>query len=444
MRDRPQGSGYVLLAAQGYGEVELIVRIVGIGGHRLLEKGGGIQTPAAGRHALVVDHFRQRQLLADKSEGVFRLDVTAQIEISQAAIEVGLAGIGVVARQASQGGGRQLKLLVGEIGLAQSQQRGREAGVQPHRFFQVPDLFVGIGLHQPADVVLKGVHPQPGAGGDEGVAGDGELRIELLGQPPGKAVQHIEQMGHIRLFLNRRGHVQSIHFQHLGLGLKAGAGGRKRPYDEVVRIQRLRQANGAGAGRLKGGGQPQVVECIEPVIAADGHKSGRGQTPVQHLRNSFADPVQVRLVGAVVEGEHQQAAVPATVPARGSAPSSTGQQKRQDQQPAGNALEAGGAPYQYSSGVRFRGLSFSARNHIFRVCRLATWGRLKCSTAAHSPWRSSRQTMLPPRRCAIAPGARSRWKSKKRVSRASLRAPRFSIRRGGSYLVEKAKPTLKS
>ena len=47
-----------------------------------------------------------------------------------------------------------------------------------------------------------------------------------------------------------------IHFQDLGLGLEACTAGRKRPHDDVVRIQRLRQANGAGAGRLKGGGQP--------------------------------------------------------------------------------------------------------------------------------------------------------------------------------------------
>ena len=48
-----------------------------------------------------------------------------------------------------------------------------------------------------------------------------------------------------------------------------------------------------------------MVECIEAVIAADGQKSGRGKTPVQHFRDSFANPVQVRLVAAIVEGQHQ-------------------------------------------------------------------------------------------------------------------------------------------
>ncbi len=157
--DRLQRSRYVFLAAQGKRQVELVVRIIGIGRYRLLEEGGGVQATAAGRHSLVVDHFGQRQLLAHKGEGVFRFHIAAQIEIGQTAIEVGLACVGVVARQAPQGGGCQIELLVGKIGLAQSQEGRREAGVEPHALFQVADLLRRIGFHQPADVVLKGVYP---------------------------------------------------------------------------------------------------------------------------------------------------------------------------------------------------------------------------------------------------------------------------------------------
>ena len=56
--DGAQRSRDILLAIQGQRKVELIIGIVGIGGHRLLEKGGGVQTPAARRDTLVVDHFR--------------------------------------------------------------------------------------------------------------------------------------------------------------------------------------------------------------------------------------------------------------------------------------------------------------------------------------------------------------------------------------------------
>ena len=83
------------------------------------------------------------------------------------------------------------------------------------------NLLCGIGFHQSADVVLKGVHPQPGAGGDESISGHSKLRIDLLCQSPGKAIEHVEQMRHVRLFLNRSGHVQCIHFQDLRFGLKA-------------------------------------------------------------------------------------------------------------------------------------------------------------------------------------------------------------------------------
>ena len=137
----------------------MIIRIVAIGGHRLLKKGGGVLAAAAGRNPLVVDDFRQRQLLIDKGKSIFRLDVAAQIEISQPAIEVGLQGAGVVARQPSQGIGRQLELLVGKICLSQGQQRRREAGVQAHRLFQMPDLFCRVGFYQSAGVVLKRVDP---------------------------------------------------------------------------------------------------------------------------------------------------------------------------------------------------------------------------------------------------------------------------------------------
>ena len=58
LADRPQRRRNVLLAAHGHGEVELIVRIVGVGRHRLLEECSGIMATAADCHALVVDHFR--------------------------------------------------------------------------------------------------------------------------------------------------------------------------------------------------------------------------------------------------------------------------------------------------------------------------------------------------------------------------------------------------
>ena len=57
-----------------------------------------------------------------------------------------------------------------------------------------------------------------------------------------------------------------------------------------------------------------MVECVEPVIAANGHKAGGGKTPVEDFRHRFADPVQIGLIGEVLEGQHQEQFPPSLAP----------------------------------------------------------------------------------------------------------------------------------
>jgi len=48
-----------------------------------------------------------------------------------------------------------------------------------------------------------------------------------------------------------------------------------------------------------------VVERVLEVIVADGQKAGGSKPLVERVGERVADPPEVRLAGAVVEGQHQ-------------------------------------------------------------------------------------------------------------------------------------------
>ena len=54
-----------------------------------------------------------------------------------------------------------------------------------------------------------------------------------------------------------------------------------------------------------------MVERVQPVIAADGHKACRRKTPVEYFRDRLADPVQIRLVACGCRRGAPAAVVPA-------------------------------------------------------------------------------------------------------------------------------------
>src|ERR1700722_16131317 len=73
-----------------------------------------------------------------------------------------------------------------------------------------------------------------------------------------------------------------------------------------------------------------MIEGVQPIVAADGHKASRGQTEIQNFRYRFANPIQVWLVSLVVEGKHQQQTALHPGGVLGHQPA--GQEKRQYQQ----------------------------------------------------------------------------------------------------------------
>ena len=56
---------------------------------------------------------------------------------------------------------------------------------------------------------------------------------------------------------------------------------------------------------LKPGGQAEVVERVLAVVAADGEEARGGEALVEGVGERVADPVEVGLAGAVVEGEDE-------------------------------------------------------------------------------------------------------------------------------------------
>ena len=52
-----------------------------------------------------------------------------------------------------------------------------------------------------------------------------------------------------------------------------------------------------------------MLERVLAIVTADDVEAGSAEALVEDLRDSFADPVQIGLAGAVVEGQHEEQAV---------------------------------------------------------------------------------------------------------------------------------------
>ena len=108
----------------------------------------------------------------------------------------------------------------------------------------------------------------------------------------------------------RRREPQRVHVQQLCRYVQRSAVERVGADDDVIRIECLRQADGGGAGWLKAQRQPEMIERVLAIAAAD-HLEACGAEPlIQNLGHSLADPVEAGLPGAIVKGQrHQQARV---------------------------------------------------------------------------------------------------------------------------------------
>ena len=179
-----EGFGFLALAEEADGEVEVVVGVVGVCGGGLAVEGDGVFAAAAEGDALVVDDFRQGQDAGDGGEGFFGVLVVAAEELGEAAVEAGFEFGGVAASDAAEADGGGLVLLRGELEAADGEPCGGEMGVEVGGFLEVALALVDIALGDAADVLLEGIEAEGGAGGAEGLLGDGEVGVELAGELP--------------------------------------------------------------------------------------------------------------------------------------------------------------------------------------------------------------------------------------------------------------------
>ncbi len=168
------------------------------------------------------------------------------------------------------------------------------------------DAVLGIRRHEGLDVILEGVGVQALVRSKKGLLSHGVRRVELPRYLPCQAVERLQQLALVSILADLRPDVQVGDVQNFGIGRHLVRRCRVMAENHVVGVQCLRNADRRCARRLQVRRQPQMIEGIEPIAAADGQKSRRVQAPVQNVRKRLADPVQVGGPTPVLEGKHQQ------------------------------------------------------------------------------------------------------------------------------------------
>ena len=106
-----------------------------------------------------------------------------------------------------------------------------------------------------------------------------------------------------------------VDFEDLGLDGDAVVFEVVAANDDVVGVERLGDADGGGARGAEVGGKAEMVEGVEAVVVGEGEEAGRGESLVEGVREGVADPVEIRVSGAVVEGQDEDDAA-ASLPSR--------------------------------------------------------------------------------------------------------------------------------
>ena len=291
----------------------MVVGIAGVGCGYLFKEWGCVLALTACGDALVVDHLRQREAAGDEGKCGCRLGVFCVVEAGEAEVEAGFESYAVIGLDLCERGGGCIVLACGVLLLAEGKKRRGvvwrlgDCGLQA---LQTLLFRRGRGT---ADVVLEGAEAHAARGCEECLLGHREVRVHLLRDLPGDGVFYIEEPWQLTRIEQRRGHLQLVYVQYLRLyfdmaGGCAGVGDMIAADDDEVSIERLGDADGGGSTRLEARGQAEVVERILAVIAADGEEAGGGEALVESVRERVADPVQVGLAGAVVEGKDEDEA----------------------------------------------------------------------------------------------------------------------------------------
>ena len=100
-------------------------------------------------------------------------------------------------------------------------------------------------------------------------------------------------------------HAELVDVENLGLYGDAAIVDGVAADDDVVGVEGLGDADGGGAGGAEVDGEAEVIESVLAVVAGDGEEAGGGKALVEGVGEGVADPGEVGLAGAVVEGKDE-------------------------------------------------------------------------------------------------------------------------------------------
>ena len=200
---------------------------------------------------------------------------------------------------------------VGVLGFAEGEERGGVVGSDLDGGLEALDLFLrGCGADA-ADVIFEGTEGDASGGGEKGLLGYVEVRVDLAGDLPGESVLDVEEAGELAGVGEGLRHVELIDVEDLGLDGDAVLVDGVVADDDVVGVEGLGDADGGGAGGAEVGGKAEVVERELAIVAGDGEEAGGGEALVEGVGEGIADPCEIGLAGAVVEGKDQDDAASA-------------------------------------------------------------------------------------------------------------------------------------
>ena len=264
----------------------MVVGIAGIGVGGTEEEGEGIFRLAIECYALIVDYLWQGQAGGDEGEGGFGLGVFGAVEAGKAEVEVGFKREAIRLGDLGKGGGSLIVLAIKIELLAEGEGGGGVGGGFGDRGLEVPEALLsssgaGEGGIRAANVVFEGAEADAGRCGEEGLLGDGETWIDAASDLPGDGIFDVEEAAELGRVVKRGGEIQLRDFKDLRLDEDAGGRGRRgggglnvvAADDDVVGVERLRDAEGGGAGGTEVGGEAEVVEREEAVVMRDGEEA---------------------------------------------------------------------------------------------------------------------------------------------------------------------------
>ena len=299
----------VSAAKVGGGEVVVVVRVAGVCVGCAEEECEGIFTLAIKCDALIVDDLRQGQARGDEVEGGFGLGIFCAVEAGEAEVEVSFECEAISLRNLGEDGGGLVILAIGIKLLAEGERRcGVVWGFRDGGLEVLEALGCGGGICA-ADVVFKGAEADAGGGGEEGLLGYGEARVNVACDLPGDSVFDVEEAAQFGGIFKRRGEGEFRDFEDLRLDEDAGGGAGALHVvaadDDEVGVKRLCDAEGSGAGGAEVGGEAEMVEREEAIVMRDGEEAGGGEALIDGVGEGITDPAEVGLAGAIVKGEDE-------------------------------------------------------------------------------------------------------------------------------------------